>query len=226
MLNLNSASNLQLFAWTAWVSNVALPSSPWVIHSDVQLTRLNCLLWLSIRLFLLSQVLPFISIIHSSPLTCLSLSLENNITPHCNHCNHCRNNMALAETSSFYTTLRLLYAGWSSNAYQPNICMWLPVTPFVNPSFSFWAYGLICGWPRPVSSRSAKQPGWRSPPIVTIATIYFVVKVIIMRFYLVVPDKTISNECNIQSELDLACPYFLRVTLCRSLCLDDENWSL
>ena len=49
------------------VSNVALPSSPWVIHSDAQLTPLNCLLWLSIRLFLLSQVLPFI--IHSSPLT-------------------------------------------------------------------------------------------------------------------------------------------------------------
>jgi len=37
--------------------------------------------------------------------------------------------------------------------------------------FSFWAYGFICGWPRPVSSRSAKQPGWRSPPIVTIVTI-------------------------------------------------------
>jgi hypothetical protein len=34
--------------------------------------------------------------------------------------------------------------------------------------FFFWAYGFICGWPRPVSSRSAKQPGWRSPPIVTI----------------------------------------------------------
>ena len=49
--------------------NVVLPSSPWVIHSGVQLTRLNCLLWLSIRLSLLSQVLPFISIIHSSPLT-------------------------------------------------------------------------------------------------------------------------------------------------------------
>jgi hypothetical protein len=58
-----------LFAWTAWVSNVALPSSPWVIHSGVRLTRLNCLLWLSIRLYLLSQVLPFISNIHSSPLT-------------------------------------------------------------------------------------------------------------------------------------------------------------
>jgi hypothetical protein len=35
-------------------------------------------------------------------------------------------------------------------------------------SFSFWAYGFIWGWPRPVSSRSAELPGWRSPPIVTI----------------------------------------------------------
>ena len=40
-----------------------------------------------------------------------------------------------------------------------------------HPNLSFWAYGFICGWPRPVSSRSAKQPGWRSPPIVTIVTI-------------------------------------------------------
>jgi len=31
--------------------------------------------------------------------------------------------------------------------------------------------GFICSWPRPVSSRSAKRPGWRSPPIVTIITI-------------------------------------------------------
>ena len=29
----------------------------------------------------------------------------------------------------------------------------------------------ICGWPRPVSCQSAKQPGWRSPPIVTNVTI-------------------------------------------------------
>jgi len=42
-------------------------------------------------------------------------------------------------------------------------------TVFFTFSFSFWAYGYICGWTRPVSSRSAKQPGWRSPPIVTIA---------------------------------------------------------
>ena len=34
----------------------------------------------------------------------------------------------------------------------------------------------ICGWPRPVSSRSAKQPGWRSLSIiVTIATIATIV---------------------------------------------------
>jgi len=31
-------------------------------------------------------------------------------------------------------------------------------------SYSFWAYGFICGWPRPVSSRSARQPSWRSTP--------------------------------------------------------------
>ena len=37
--------------------------------------------------------------------------------------------------------------------------------------FSFWAYGFICGWLRLVSSRSAKQSGWRSPPIVIIVTI-------------------------------------------------------
>ena len=33
-------------------------------------------------------------------------------------------------------------------------------------------YGFICGWPRPVSSRSAKQSGWRSPPIVPIVFIH------------------------------------------------------
>jgi hypothetical protein len=66
-----------------WVFNVALLSSPWVLHSGVQLTRLNCLLWLSIRLFTLPQVLPFI--IHHF---LLITSLENN--------------MALAETSSFF----------------------------------------------------------------------------------------------------------------------------
>jgi hypothetical protein len=36
-----------------------------------------------------------------------------------------------------------------------------------------WAYGFICGWPYAVSSRSAKQPGWRSPPIVTIVYCWY-----------------------------------------------------
>jgi len=38
-------------------------------------------------------------------------------------------------------------------------------------SFPFWAYGFIYGWPRPVSSRSAKQPDWGSTPIVTIVSL-------------------------------------------------------
>jgi hypothetical protein len=54
---------------------------------------------------------------------------------------------------------------------QQPTCSWFPFSAEQYTfSFSFWAYGFICGWPRPVSSRSAKQPGWRSPPIVTIAT--------------------------------------------------------
>ena len=28
----------------------------------------------------------------------------------------------------------------------------------------FWAHVFNCGWPRPVSSRSAKQSGWKPPP--------------------------------------------------------------
>ena len=66
---------------------------------------------------------------------------------------------------------------------QPNpFCCYRPTTNLfiisvlsrtITISLSFWAYGFICGWPRPISSRSAKQPGWRSPPIVTIVTIFF-----------------------------------------------------
>jgi len=42
--------------------------------------------------------------------------------------------------------------------------MWLPVTPFVKPFVNplvnpKGVRQFICGWPRPVSSRSAKQPG-------------------------------------------------------------------
>jgi hypothetical protein len=55
---------------TMWRSNVALPSSPWVIHSGVQLTRLICLLWLSIRLFDCLRFLPF----HHSFITSYSFS--------------------------------------------------------------------------------------------------------------------------------------------------------
>jgi hypothetical protein len=43
---------------------------------------------------------------------------------------------------------------------------------FLSRTIDFFFFGFICGWLRPVSSRSAKQPGWRSPPIiVTIVTI-------------------------------------------------------
>ena len=64
MLDLNSASNLfdEQHGSLMWRS---LP--PLGFNILVLWTRLNCLLWLSIRLFLLSQALPFI--IHSSPLT-------------------------------------------------------------------------------------------------------------------------------------------------------------
>ena len=58
---------------------------------------------------------------------------------------------------------------FAATGQQPT-CSWVPFSAKQSTfSFSFWgAYGFICGWPRPVSSRSAKQPGWRSPPIVTI----------------------------------------------------------
>ena len=44
---------------------------------------------------------------------------------------------------------------------------------YLHYSFSLCieARGFHCGWARPVSSRSAKQPGSRSPPIVAIVTI-------------------------------------------------------
>jgi len=61
---------------------------------------------------------------------------------------------------------------FAATSQQPT-CSWFPFSAEQKTfSFSFWAYGIICGWPRPVSSRSAKLPGWRSPPpIVTIVTI-------------------------------------------------------
>ena len=59
---------------------------------------------------------------------------------------------------------------FAATGQQPT-CSWFP---FSAEQFLFLNYGFICGWPRPVSSRSAKQPGWRSPPIVTIATIVLI----------------------------------------------------
>jgi hypothetical protein len=55
---------------------------------------------------------------------------------------------------------------WLKVTPHCNHCSWFPFSAEQHIfSFSFWAYGFICGWPRPVSSWSAKQPGWRSPPI-------------------------------------------------------------
>ena len=96
----------------SWVSNVALPSSPWVIHSSVQLTRLTCLLWPSIRLFLLSQVLPFT--IHSLPLT-----------------HFLREQYGTDWDQFFFTTL--FFIRWLIQQCLSAQGMWLPVTPFVNP---------------------------------------------------------------------------------------------
>ena len=75
---------------------------------------------------------------------------------------------------SVFTFFRGLFSSptlFAATGQQPT-CSWFPFSAEQNTfSFSFWAYyGFICGWPRPVSSRSAKQPGWRSPPIVTIVT--------------------------------------------------------
>jgi len=81
----------------------------------------------------------------------------------------------LSRTLDFFSfCLSLWNYLWLAETCQQPISQttWLKATPHCNQcnhSLSFWAYGFICGWPRPVSSRSAKQPGWRSPPIVTIA---------------------------------------------------------
>jgi len=51
-----------------------------------------------------------------------------------------------------------------SGFWAKEIILLFLLTPFFEELFSFlpfWAYGFICGWPRPVSSRSAKQLGWR-----------------------------------------------------------------
>ena len=95
-------------------SLMVLPSSPWVLHSGVQLSRLNCLLWLSIRLFLLSQALPFI--IHSSPFT---YHLSKRTIWHW-----------LRPILSYNLPLTLRWLIQQCLSAQH---MWLTVTPFVNP---------------------------------------------------------------------------------------------
>jgi hypothetical protein len=80
------------------------PSSPWVIYSGVQLIRLNCLLWLPIRFFYYLRFCLSSFIHHFLLIT----SLENI--------------WHWLRPVLCFTTLRLLYAGWSSNAYQPSVC--------------------------------------------------------------------------------------------------------
>ena len=84
-------------------------------------------------------------------------------------------------------------------------------------SFSFWTYKFICGWPRPVSSRSAKQPGWRSSPIVPLIcnknhsnqAIIFGTLVIIWAIFLVVcrPLPPHWKTSYIFSRWDVVCLY-------------------
>jgi len=82
-----------------------------------------------------------------------------------------------AEETFFLSVYTLFWGLFSSptlfaaTGQQPT-CSWFPfLAEEYTISFSFWAYGFICGWPRPVSSRSVKQPGWRSSPFVTNVTI-------------------------------------------------------
>ena len=69
------------------------------------------------------------------------------------------------ETLSFFFLSLWIYLWLAETSQQPvSQTTWLKVTPHCNHSY----YGFNCGWPRPVSSRSAKQPGWRSSPIIII----------------------------------------------------------
>jgi len=92
-------------------------------------------------------------------------------------CQIVKSNQSLNRCCDMLHPTKILKQGrtWGRTAAMSNpigpeyqMAAWTPVR---NRIIFFWAYGFICGWPRPVSSRSAKQPGWRSPPIVTIVTI-------------------------------------------------------
>ena len=98
----------------------SLPPLAWVLHSGVQLIRLNCLLWISIRLFLLSQALPFI--FHSSPLT-------YNTFP--------RDQYGTGWDWFFFTTLCLLTLADPAMPISPiYVAAGYPLCkPFVNPLF-------------------------------------------------------------------------------------------
>jgi len=60
----------------------------------------------------------------------------------------------------FFFFLSLWIYLWLAETSQQPISQttWLKVTPNCNHCNHFWAYGFICGWPRPVSSRSAWPP--------------------------------------------------------------------
>ena len=104
----------------------------------------------------------------------LALHPMGGVTQHDSSVYH-RPSSLWAEETLFLSVFTFFWGLFSSPTLfaatgQHQLCSWFPFSA-EQLTFSFWAYGFICGWPRPVSSRSAKLPGWRSPPIVTIVTI-------------------------------------------------------
>ena len=112
MLNLDTASNL--FAWTVMGLQCGAPFLP-----------LGYTFWCSVKTPELLVVA-----FHRALFIASGFAFHHSFIHHFLLITSLENNMALAETISF-TTLRLLYAGWFNNAYQPN--MWLPVTPLCKP---------------------------------------------------------------------------------------------
>jgi len=105
--------------------------------------------------------------------SCLRLFLRTFQQPNPFCCNRSTTNLFMISFLS--RTIDLWIYLWLAETSQQPISQttWLKVTPNCNHCNHCNHYGFICGWPRPVSSRSAKQPGWRSPPIVTIVTTMF-----------------------------------------------------